>query len=799
MVNYLQMEKLSFNEDWKIRRLGSSEEPKSISVPYDAMITEERGQTSKGGKNIGFFMGYDYEYTKTFLVPEEDREKDLFLEFEAVYHEATVYVNGIKAAFHENGYIGFTVPLNGLVRYGEENEIKVVALNSDQPNSRWYSGTGIIRPVSLLVCPKRRIVPSSLRIETLGIAPAKIRITLSVTASGTLSYSLQDPSGKTVLSRSLPAEKDFTAEETVPEAKLWSAKTPDLYVLSLDFEGDKEEETFGIRTLSLSQEKGLLINGEPTVLYGACLHHDNGLIGAVDDESFSFLKIRSLKDLGFNAIRCAHNPVAKSILKACDILGMYVMDEYVDCWITHKTQYDYVRVLKTAYPEDLKALAEKDFNHPSVIFYSLGNEVGESSKPEGIEIFKAMRDTLRSYDSTRYITCGINIFFNWLYAHGLGVYSDKKSAEEAKTNGKKKKSVGSEFFNELAGHLGAGFMKTMATMSGCDRKTKKIFAEMDAAGYNYGIKRYGHDFRKYPDRFILGSETFCHDLRAFLRLSGRYPRLLGDFIWAGIDYLGECGVGAMVYDDYCPAKQGDPGWMGAGSGRLDITLRENGECEYVKAMLGKEPIGLAAEPVCFRRHHHSPSAWKMTNAEPSWSYRGEEGKKTLVEAYTLSPRVALYLNGKLLGQKKTDKNGMAFFKVRYQDGTLKAVALDQDKKEVGEKTLLTGEEKTVLTFKAVQDMVRTSDLLFLRIRLSDPSGIIKANLRDRITILSAENATLLGFGSGNPYCREGYQNAFADTYYGECLAIFRPTGKGPIRITAESPKYGKAVYEGKAE
>ena len=201
---------------------------------------------------------------------------------------------------------------------------------------------------------------------------------------------------------------------------------------------------------------------------------------------------------------------------------------------------------------DLNDMVRKDRSHPSVVLYSTGNEVSETAQPKGIALTQAMTDHLHGLDPTRPVTCGVNIFFNFLSSSGRGVYSDDKAAKEAAEaekrraageSQKKHKAVGSEFFNNMAGLLGADFMKTGATLPFCDWKTRDAFAAMDMAGYNYGIKRYRHDLRAYPHRLILGSETFCSDAYRFRELAKREPRLVGDFVWAGIDYLGEAGVG----------------------------------------------------------------------------------------------------------------------------------------------------------------------------------------------------------------------------------------------------------------
>ncbi len=370
------------------------------------------------------------------------------------------------------------------------------------------------------------------------------------------------------------------------------------------------------------------------------LPHD-AMLGACCYPDAEERKVALLRKTGYNALRSAHNPCSKALLDACDRLGMLVMDEFVDCWYIHKTKHDYVEVFEDWWQQDLADMVAKDYNHPCVILYSTGNEVSETAQPRGIELTGRMTRWLHQLDDTRPVTCGVNIFFNLLSSLGFGVYSDEKADAQARTG--KKKAVGSEFYNTLAGLLGDKAMKLGATLHGCDVKTRDAYANMDIAGYNYGILRYRHDLKKYPQRLILGTETFCNDAYRFWELARTEPRILGDFVWAGMDYLGEVGVGSWEYADYAPRFDGGPGWISAGSGRLDLTGLPLSEADYTRVAFEIEHgPRLAVRPPC-HTGKHSPSAWKMTNARRSWSWRGCTGRKTVVEVYLQA--FAVDLNG----------------------------------------------------------------------------------------------------------------------------------------------------------
>ena len=668
------MKKIDFNSGWTYCRAWEEATKQEVTIPHDAMLSEKRTQDSAGGINTGWFEGHDYIYEKEFEVPKEYVEKEISFEFEGVYHNAEVYLNGKKAAYRPYGYTNFYVDAGQYLEFGKINKIQVVAHNADQPNSRWYSGAGIYRPVWMYVEPKQHIKRNGVRVRTLSTDPAVIEVEVKTTGAGEIKidviesanissekYGSQcklcnggmddrtDESRKCKISTEIHTEGKSIVQINVPDAKLWSVDTPAIYRLLITFiaenqEIDQEEVTFGIRTLNWDEEKGISINGKHVILRGACIHHDNGVLGACCYPDAEERKIRILKENGYNAIRSAHNPCSKALLEACDRQGMLVMDEFVDVWYIHKTEYDYVNYFKDWWQQDLKDMVEKDFNHPSVIMYSTGNEVSETAQEKGIRLTGEMTEYLHSLDDSRPVSCGINIFFNFLSSIGFGVYSDKKAKKEAeqaeKSKGKKKKkAVGSQFFNDLAGLMGSGFMKTGATFYGCDVKTRGAFANMDIAGYNYGINRYQHDLKKYPKRLILGSETFCDDAYTFWEMAKKNPRIVGDFVWAGMDYLGEVGVGSWEYKDYAPEFDHGPGWITAGSGRIDLTGKPLAEAGYTKTAfeLTDRPV-IAVRPVNHTGEKHSPSAWKMTNAIESWSWDGCEGKTAEVEVYARASR-----------------------------------------------------------------------------------------------------------------------------------------------------------------
>ena len=859
------MQKIDFNKDWICRCLTRDEEAYPVTLPHDAMLSEPRTQESTGEGNVGWYIGGDYEYTKNFFVPEEYKDKKVLIEFEGIYHNGEVYINGKKAAYRPYGYTNFYVDTEGFFQYGKENEIKVIARNADQPNSRWYSGTGIYRPAYLHVAGEKYIPVNGVKIRTLSYDPAKIEVVVKTSAPGEVSLKIEfegskvlrvigestkignvnndriissdnknmQPNGSVQTGENgqkselvqVEAEKNNQAAEyqaifqlDVPNAKLWDTEHPNLYTCKAVFGEDEVIETFGIRELIWNPQVGMTINGERVILRGACFHHDNGVLGACTYPEAEERKMRILKENGYNAVRSAHYPCSKALLDACDRVGMLMMDEYVDVWYIHKTKYDYAGQLADWWKQDLKDMVDKDYNHPSVIMYSTGNEVAETAQKKGIALTGDMTNFLHSLDSTRPVTCGINIFFNFLSSIGLGVYSDdkaeksagnaeknaaqaagknekkvvksgEKTVNKATENGKKglgstkpekkKKPVGSEFYNTLACLVGDYFMKCGATLYPCDLRTKDAYANMDIAGYNYGIFRYKHDLKKYPNRLILGSETFCKDAYSFWEIAKKNKRIIGDFVWAGWDYIGEVGDGAAEYSDY---KFEDPATrMTGGNGRIDLNGKPRAEAAYTRVAFERETGPFIAVDPVYQKEKLRLTGWQLTKALESWAWDGCNGEPAKVEVYARAAQVELFINGKSVGKKKV-KKCRANFNTTYQDGEITAVSYDENGKEINRYSLQTAGKDTVLQVRPEEKTVKPEGLAFIQLQYTDSKGIWKPMEKHNIKV-TVENGVLKGLGSPAPYVKGNYTDHTVATYYGEAMAVVQADGNGPVKVT----------------
>lgn len=784
------MEKIDFNKGWKVTQLDRVENTKIVDVPYDAMFYEERRPDAPSGKNCCWVDCHDYSFEKELEISPEViiEKKAVILEFEGVYHNAEVYLNDEKIIIRPYGYTNFYADLTGKVNIGK-NIIKVIAHNSDQPNQRWYSGCGLIRPVWLYLLPQEHILLNGIKVTTLDYEKRLIAIDIKANASGKADISIISKENNNTLKEATLDLNDNGhgyIELEIPELKLWDLDNPNLYLCSVKFKDDSQSVTFGVRSSSFTKE-GFFLNGKRIIIRGGCVHSDNQLLGCITDKFLEQRRVRILKEAGYNAIRCAHNPCSKYFLEACDELGMLVMDEYTDCWYIHKTKYDYVSYLSEFWKEDLRDMVDKDYNHPSVFMYSIGNEISESAKKKGVEFGKMLTDYFHQLDSTRPVTAGVNILFNYLARLGFGFYNDKKAEKEEKKNKKKKKAVGSEFFNNMVNFFGGRFLRFGAKLPGCDKATKDIFKVLDIAGYNYGIARYKHDLKKYPDRLILGSETFCADEREYYLLAKDNPRIVGDFVWSAMDYLGEVAVGSWVPKDHCDGiMDGGCGWMFAGSGRIDAIGDFTSELDYSNVAWERMPIAIGVVPNRYLKMKHTVSSWKMSMALKSWSFDGEQGKKVQVEVYSNSDHIELVLNGRIIKKAKTKKNGRNYFKIKYEPGELKAISYDSNDNVVGESVLKSAKETTVLSIIPEKKTISKDELAFVRLSFTDDEHVVKPLEEGEMTI-DVKGGELLSFGSANPYCKEGYHTNKTKTNFGVCMAIIKPQGD---EITIEAKGNG---------
>lgn len=769
------MRKKDFGDGWIFYTEGS--EKKVITLPHDAQLLDGRRSDSEGGSGHGYFVGNIYNYEKEFLVPLEWENKHVEILFEGIYKNATVYINGVEAASHKYGYTQFTVNLDGKLKYGEDNLISVVADNSKLPNSRWYTGGGIYRPVSLLMGEKNYIPFQGVRITTLGISPARILVETE-TAEAEPNIEILYKGNVVATGRGKKAEIEIT------DAKLWSCDEPNLYEAHITVTGengtDEVLENFGVRKLEYST-RGLFINGTDTLLRGGCVHHDNGVIGAASFRESEFRRIQIMKEQGFNAVRVSHNPASTAMLEACDYYGMYVMDETFDMWYVQKTKYDYGMDFHECWKSDVRAMIERDYNHPSVIMYSIGNEVSEPGKPDGVDKGKEIISFIKGIDDTRAVTGGMNLMIMGNYAKGKGQYGDVDKEQKPQSQKSEAKN-GSLLFNTMASLIGPGMNKA-GNSDRVDKITSPILDALDIAGYNYANGRYPMEGQKHPDRIVVGSETFPYEIGKNWDMVKKYPYLVGDFMWTAWDYLGEAGLGAWSYVGGMPFNRPYP-WILGGAGVIDILGNPDASCGLAKVvwdMTNKPVIGV--RPVNHPGVRVSKSVWRGTNAIESWSWKNCDGNRAEIDVFAKADSVELFINGRSVGRKKI-KEYKAFFRTKYESGTIKAVAYDSGGRELSFSSL-TSARDAELRIEPEKEAYKPGEIAYVNILMADENGIIESN-DDKKIHFSVEGGELLGFGSANPCTKEDFTSGVYTSYHGRAQAVIRCFDRNKLLLKAES-------------
>lgn len=771
------MERLDFNKGWLFGR-------EAISLPHDAMVTAARSADAPSGGGCAYFEGGIYEYEKTFTVPKEWKDKEIILQFEGVYRNAEVSLNGTRAGGAAYGYIPFFVPLKNL-RYGSENIVKVVADNSAQPNSRWYTGGGIYRPVWLWVCEKGGLVPEGIRITTLSYSPAKIRVESIEGAEVEICYPRTvcvsgNQSGAAVAGEDadiIASGKGAVVELEIPNAKLWSAETPDLYTCRVKAGEDVWEETFGIRMIEWSG-RGLFINGKETLLRGGCIHHDNGILGAATYRESEWRRAGMLKEAGYNALRISHNPASAAMLEACDYYGLYVMDETWDMWYSRKNKADYGLQFMDNYQSDIRAMVTRDYNHPSVILYSIGNEVSEPASEKGVGLAREMIALCHELDGSRPVTAGMNLMILARSAKGKAVY-DENGGGRDESNEKKMSGMNSMMFNMMTNMVGTGMNKG-ANSKKADAVTSPVLDALDIAGYNYASGRYPLEGKAHPDRVIFGSETFPQDIAKNWAMVKKYPYLVGDFMWTAWDYLGEAGGGTWAYTADGKGFQKPYPWLLADMGAIDILGNPCGELFWAQAVWGllKEPK-IAVRPVNHPGVTPAKSSWRGTDAIPSWGWRGCDGNKAVVEVYFDCDCVELKLNGRRIGKKKA-KDCRTVFKTKYAPGTLEAVAYGADGRELSHSRLESARAADIWIAPETET-AEEGAIVYVPVSVGDGRNV-ECNADSRLSV-RVTGGELLAFGSANPRTEERFYEGEYTTYYGRALAVVRCGGQGKLEIT----------------
>lgn len=777
------MQKINLNKGWDYRQAESWWSPPErikIDLPHDYGIEQPRDPNTPGVNCTGYFQGGIITYSKDIQAPEEWKEKTVTLEIEGAYMNAVVKLNGNIIKKQPYGYTTFHAELDKYLKYGENNVIEVKVTN-DTRNSRWYSGTGLYRPVRLLVADKLHIKPWGTFITTRNVPRdnALVRINTSLSDTDAVSgkikvcYEIVAPDGSKAAEWSelinYPECKETVTEAWLENPSLWDTENPALYKLVTKikdengYEYDASEEFFGVREISVSTGMGFTLNGKTIKLKGGCLHHDNGIIGAASYKSSEERKVKILKNAGFNAVRCAHNPPSIAFLDACDRLGLLVIDEIFDCWLDNKTPYDYSMHFEDWWERDFEAMLLRDRNHPSIIAWSTGNEVAErGGKSDGYVWAQKLADFTRKYDDTRFITNAANDIRGDL--EGLAANIENISAK---------------------GEYGA--------------LTEKFFEPLDVAGYNYLHVRYKQDSELFPNRVICGLESFPLMVYENWEEINALPNVIGDFLWTAIDYFGEAGVGHVWYN-------GQTGFLGlypwhiSNCGDFDICGFKRPQSYYRDAVWGQGNVPYIAVYRPDIDHADGEiSRWGWADVISAWEFEGYENQNIDIEVYCSCDEVEMFLNGKSIGKKICGKENR--FKVKftapYEAGTLTAAGYSKNGEKQGEYTLVTPDKphKFKLTPEE-HDNKEQSDLYYVQIELVDENNN-PVKFSDREITAEVIGGRLLALGSSDPQSEEMYNQCTRTLYQGRALAVIIPenpdNGEVKLKIRASGIEESECI------
>ena len=730
-----------FDDGWTFSQDGKTI---SVNLPHDWDIytapNPESGATGTGG---GWYAAGKGEYRKKFATPKGEIVK---LHFEGVYQKAEVYVNGQKAGQHGYGYTPFTIDVTPYLFKGKrQNEVVVKVNNSEQPNCRWYSGSGIYRHVWLETMPALHIAENGVFVTTPKIEANKATVNVEVTVQNegnSEQQSIVEVEGqqKTVLLKAGESKKvDFSY--TISNPHLWSPDDPYLYTANVKLStlNSQLSTKYGIRSFSFDAEKGFVLNGKPMVLNGACVHHDDGVLGAMAFDAAEIRKVKLMKEAGFNLIRTSHNPTTRAFLDACDSIGMLVIGEAFDGWRTAKLKYDYSTMIDSCYREDIHAMVLRDRNHPCIISWSLGNEVIERKELRVVHTARLLKKAVLEIDDTRPITEAL-----CAWDRDWEIYDPH-------------------------------------------------FEVLDIGGYNYMIFKHASDHQRNPKRVMWQTESYPRDAFRNWATVNDHPYVVGDMVWTGLDYLGESGIGRYYYEGERPgesfAEGGQPDWHGAYCGDVDITGWRKPISHYRETlwsdntslyMAVKEPDGYFGTI--------RETAWSVWPTWESWSWKGWEGKPVEVEVYTKQPEVKLYLNDQLIETKKVNRDTQfkAVFTINYQPGTLRAEAGEErvELSTAGEpaKLRLTPDRRTI--------KANGQDLAFVTIEVVDQEGRVCPEAAIPCEVSVSGSGKLLAAASADLKDTEPYTSPHVKTWKGRALIAVRSaqkTGRANLSVKSSLP------------
>lgn len=732
-----------------------------LVLPHDWSVQFPLAQENPSAGAGGYFKNGLGWYRKTFQVPEELENKKIYIHFGGVYMNAEVFVNGRSVGIQPYGYSPFYFDISEYLKFGEQNVITVKVDNSEEINSRWFSGSGIYRHVKIQVNNPLHFETNGVAINTsevdknkasVHISPAIINETKTIQEYRvTASVETEEETFKSELAlKNVPGEiRKGTLALELPNPRLWSPDNPNLYTLKLaikNSEGkiiDEVEETFGIRTIEYNSKDGFVLNGKSVLINGGNMHHDNGALGAAAFDRAEIRKVQLLKDAGFNSVRTSHNVPSEAFLKACDSIGLLVIDEAFDGWRTEKTPYDYARYFDLWYKKDIQAMVARDRNHPSIVMWSIGNEIIERKDPEAVKTAQLLKNAVLELDTTRPVTSAMTTWDNdW------------------------------QIFDPL-------------------------FSVHDIGGYNYQLHRAESDHERVPERVMVQTESYPRDAFFCWDMTQKHQYVIGDYVWTAMDYLGESGIGRF----YIAGEEPDGEhwsadhfpWHGAYCGDIDL-IGWRKPISHYRDMLwnNSEKIYMAVKQPNPEGKQIKETMWSVWPTWPSWTWPQHVGKPITVEVYTKYPEVKLYLNNRLIEAQQVSRETefIASFDVEYQPGTLVAKAFENG--VLKESTLLQtakAVDQIKLTAENNTLVANAQDLAYIQVELQDEEGILNPT-QDQLLDFTVEGpAEIIATDNANLKDTTAYPSHSRKTWNGRALVILRSTSeKGDILLKVTNSK-----------
>ncbi|MCL1858345.1 MAG: DUF4982 domain-containing protein [Oscillospiraceae bacterium] len=768
------MQKICFNKSWQFANGNipfsywgywgvPAGDAKTVDLPHDYMIEQKRDPDSLTKRDGGYFPGGVGCYSKKFFVPADWKEKNVYIEFEGVYMNAEIRLNGNVIKRQNYGYTTFFISMEKYLKYDTENEIAVIADNSAIPNSRWYSGAGIYRYVWLYAAEKNHINFNGVYVKTKSVnnGSAVLNINTDIFRSDqeiikdSIEHIVKDPkTGEIVASvkydckiNLIVNEENYSVDVEIKNPKIWDTDSPNLYIITTNYYiddnlTDTSETTYGIRTFSIDSQNGFILNGKQIKLKGGCVHHDNGILGSASYIRSEERKIELLKKSGFNAVRTAHNPPAPAFLDACDRLGMIVMDEAFDSWRCAKTQFDYHLVFDTDWENDLTSMILRDRNHPSILFWSIGNEIVEQKGDSGApETSKMLYNTIKKYDNRPV---------------GMAI-------------------MGFDLTNP-------DFVDGINSVVAC----------LDFVGYNYQHGSYESDKLKYPDRVIIGTETVPKDIYQSWEATLKNTNVIGDFVWTSIDYLGEAGIGRVYYTDERPEIEShlyDYPWNQAYCGDIDVCGFKRPQSYYRDILwnVSDKPKMFVRRPTKFSHESEKITYWGWNDGIEGWDFDIAEGTQVVVDVYSPAVSVELFLNGESVG-KNDLKELKTNFIIPYKKGELKAI--DSNNNAV---VLSTSKKPAKIKLTADRDKISADgDLAYITVEIADIDNKTVTNATSKVLFAIEGAGKLIAVGSANPKTEEMYSGNSHSAYDGKLMAVVKSQEKGKLKLIAISDGLEKA-------